>query len=126
MTLQGLTYTFHEQHIHEFVMHNMHNTTMGAFFDHLEMLQDKQPRHEVLRLLIQPSGIGSIQYVIARAKALRQKYPAHRSRVAIVYAPSVQGHFLQMAMRGIASMTTTSTSMFPKPQLVEAMVWLAH
>jgi hypothetical protein len=120
-----LDYTFHESHVHEFVLHNIQPATLDAFFAKLGQIVESTSPGETVRLLIHTSQISFVQYAASHRKTLKQKYPHfHRPRIAIVYPRSLQIHFLNMVARAMTHSATLR--MFHTDQVAEALEWVAQ
>ena len=125
MLMQGVSYTHHDSNIHEIILHNVQHSTLDAFFLRLETIYDAASPHDLVRILVHTSQIGSIQYTAARNRELKKKYPhKHISRLAIIYPRTLSSSLLNIAARALTR--SSSIRMFYKDQVAEARTWLAQ
>jgi hypothetical protein len=122
MIAHGLVYT-QTSNIHEIVFPDMRNETMTAFGDQLKAIIMDHPEGEVLRLLLHTPAIPAVQHMIGEAQKIRSARPTMpKTRIAVVYLPSLQLSILNMAVRALVRSSTIK--LFQKKDEAEAREWL--
>jgi hypothetical protein len=120
---QGLLYTRHTSNIHQLVLQDVRAATIAEFAERLKAIMGETPDGEVMRLSIQVSAIPSIQYMLGMTRDIKAARPkAIRSRIAVIYGPSLQLSLLNMIVRAIVR--TSAMKLFPKKDEAEAHEWL--
>jgi hypothetical protein len=122
MIAHGLVYT-RASNSHEIVFHDMSNATMSAFGDQLKTIISELPEGEILRLLVHTPAIPSLQHMIGevrKIKSARSSMP--KTRIAVVYTPSLQLHILNMVTRALVR--TSTLKLFQIKDEAEARQWL--
>ena len=119
MIAQGLLYTRHPSNIHQLVLQDVRAATIAEFAERLKIIMAETPDDDTMRLSIQVSAIPSIQYMLGMTREIKAARPkAIRSRIAVIYEPTLQLSLLNMIVRAI--IRTSTMKLFPKKDEAEA------
>jgi hypothetical protein len=119
----GLRYTHNASDIHVIVLQDVRAATVTEFGERLKTIMADTPDDGVMRLSIQVSAIPSIQYMLSMTRDIKAARPkAIRSRIAVIYGPSLQLSLLNMIVRAIVR--TSTMKLFQKKDEAEAHEWL--